>query len=75
MRFAAAICAALLCLCASGVPIGLRTAMWGDDVVSLESFELTFGDHAIVAFDDSDNIDEIVDNFIDYCHADYLKGD
>ena len=56
MRFAAAICAALLCLCASGVPIGLRTAMWGDDVVSLESFELTFGDHAIVAFDDSDNI-------------------
>ena len=56
MRFAAAICAALLCLCASGVPIGLRTAMWGDDVVSLETFELMFGDHAIVAFDDSDNI-------------------
>ena len=25
--------------------------------------------------DDSDNIDEIVDNFIDFCHADYLKGD
>ncbi|MBR6733909.1 MAG: putative Ig domain-containing protein [Kiritimatiellae bacterium] len=56
MRFAAAICAALLCLCASGVPIGLRTAMWGDDVVSLETFELMFGDHTIVAFDDSDNI-------------------
>lgn len=56
MRFAAAICAALLCLCASGVPVGLRTAMWGDDVVSLETFELMFGDHAIVAFDDSDNI-------------------
>ena len=25
--------------------------------------------------DDSENIDEIVDNFIDFCHADYLKGD
>ena len=25
--------------------------------------------------DDSQNIDEIVDNFIDFCHADYLKGD
>ena len=25
--------------------------------------------------DDSDDIEEIVDNFIDYCHADYLKGD
>ena len=25
--------------------------------------------------DDSGNIDEIVDNFIDFCHADYLKGD
>ncbi|WP_407409343.1 ATP-binding cassette domain-containing protein [Methanobrevibacter sp.] len=25
--------------------------------------------------DDSDNINEIVDNFIDFCHADYLKGD
>lgn len=24
--------------------------------------------------DDSENIDEIVDNFIDFCHADYLKG-
>ena len=24
---------------------------------------------------DSENIDEIVDNFIDFCHADYLKGD
>ena len=25
--------------------------------------------------DDSENITEIVDNFIDFCHADYLKGD
>jgi len=25
--------------------------------------------------DDSENIDEIVDNFIDFCHADYLKGE
>ncbi len=25
--------------------------------------------------DDSENIDEIVGNFIDFCHADYLKGD
>ena len=25
--------------------------------------------------DDSENIDEIVDNFIDFSHADYLKGD
>ena len=25
--------------------------------------------------DDSENIEEIVDNFIDFCHADYLKGD
>lgn len=25
--------------------------------------------------DDSENINEIVDNFIDFCHADYLKGD
>ena len=25
--------------------------------------------------DDSENIDEIVANFIDFCHADYLKGD
>ncbi len=25
--------------------------------------------------DDSENIDEIVDNFIDFCHADYLKRD
>ena len=28
--------------------------------------------HIIV---DSENIDEIVDNFIDFCHADYLKGE
>ncbi len=25
--------------------------------------------------DDSENMEEIVDNFIDFCHADYLKGD
>jgi methyl coenzyme M reductase system subunit A2 len=25
--------------------------------------------------DDSENIDEIVDDFIDFCHASYLKGD
>ena len=25
--------------------------------------------------DDSEDIDEIVDNFIDFCHADYLKGE
>ena len=25
--------------------------------------------------DDSDDIDKIVDNFIDFCHADYLKGE
>ena len=25
--------------------------------------------------DDSENIDKIVDNFIDFCNADYLKGD
>ncbi|MBE6500627.1 MAG: ABC transporter ATP-binding protein [Methanobrevibacter thaueri] len=25
--------------------------------------------------DDSENINEIVDNFIDFCHADYLKGE
>ena len=25
--------------------------------------------------DDSEDIDRIVDNFIDFCHADYLKGD
>ena len=25
--------------------------------------------------DDSENIDQIVDNFIDFCHADYLKGE
>ena len=25
--------------------------------------------------DDSENIDEIVDNFIEFCHADYLKGE
>lgn len=25
--------------------------------------------------EDNGNIDEIVDNFIDFCHADYLKGD
>lgn len=25
--------------------------------------------------DDSEDIDQIVDNFIDFCHADYLKGD
>ena len=25
--------------------------------------------------DDSDDIDQIVGNFIDFCHADYLKGD
>ena len=25
--------------------------------------------------DDSEDIDKIVDNFIDFCHADYLKGD
>ena len=24
--------------------------------------------------DDSEDIDQIVDNFIDFCHADYLKG-
>ena len=25
--------------------------------------------------DDSEDIDKIVDNFIDFCHADYLKGE
>ena len=25
--------------------------------------------------DDSEDIDSIVDNFIDFCHADYLKGE
>ena len=25
--------------------------------------------------DDSEDINQIVDNFIDFCHADYLKGD
>ena len=25
--------------------------------------------------DDSEDMDKIVSNFIDFCHADYLKGD
>ena len=25
--------------------------------------------------DDSEDIDQIVNNFIDFCHADYLTGD
>ena len=37
------------------------------------SFEYTMDDGKII--DDSEDIDQIVDNFIDFCHADYLKGD
>ena len=44
-----------------------------DFIKELSNRALFMDDGKII--DDSENIDEIVDNFIDFCHADYLKGD
>ena len=44
-----------------------------DFIKELSNRAIFMDDGKIV--DDSENIDEIVDNFIDFCHADYLKGD
>ena len=44
-----------------------------DFIKELSNRALFMDDGKII--DDSENIDEIVANFIDYCHADYLKGD
>ncbi len=43
-----------------------------DFIKELSNRALFMDDGKII--DDSENIDEIVDNFIDFCHADYLKG-
>ena len=43
-----------------------------DFIKELSNRALLMDDGKIM--DDSDNIDEIVDYFIDYCHASYLKG-
>ena len=42
-----------------------------DFIKELSNRALFMDDGKII--DDSENIDEIVDNFIDFCHADYLK--
>ena len=44
-----------------------------DFIKELSNRALFMDDGKII--DDSENINEIVANFIDYCHADYLKGD
>jgi len=44
-----------------------------DFIKELSNRAIFMDDGKIV--DDSENIDEIVDNFIDFCHADYLKGE
>ncbi|KZX14070.1 methionine import ATP-binding protein MetN [Methanobrevibacter oralis] len=44
-----------------------------DFIKELSNRALFMDDGKII--DDSENIDEIVASFIDYCHADYLKGD
>ena len=44
-----------------------------DFIKELSNRAIFMDDGKIV--DDSENIDEIVDNFIDFCHADYLNGD
>jgi len=44
-----------------------------DFIKELSNRAIFMDDGKIV--DDSEDIDEIVDNFIDFCHADYLKGD
>ena len=44
-----------------------------DFIKELSNRALFMDDGKIV--DDSENIDEIVDNFIEFCHADYLLGD
>ena len=44
-----------------------------DFIKELSNRALFMDDGKII--DDSEDIDEIVDNFIDFCHADYLKGD
>ena len=44
-----------------------------DFIKELSNRALFMDDGKII--DDSENINEIVDNFIDFCHADYLKGD
>lgn len=44
-----------------------------DFIKELSNRALFMDDGKII--DDNENIDEIVASFIDYCHADYLKGD
>ena len=44
-----------------------------DFITELSNRAVFMDDGKII--DDSEDIDEIVDNFIDFCHADYLKGD
>ena len=44
-----------------------------DFIKELSNRALFMDDGKII--DDNDDIDAIVDNFIDFCHADYLKGD
>jgi len=44
-----------------------------DFIKELSNRAIFMDDGKIV--DDSENIDEIVDNFIEFCHADYLKGE
>ena len=44
-----------------------------DFIKELSNRALFMDDGEII--DDSEDIDEIVDNFIDFCHASYLKGD
>ena len=44
-----------------------------DFIKELSNRALFMDDGKII--DDSENMDEIVDNFIDFCHASYLQGD
>ena len=44
-----------------------------DFIKELSNRALFMDDGKIV--DDSENINDIVDNFIEFCHADYLLGD
>ena len=44
-----------------------------DFIKELSNRAIFMDDGKIV--DDSEDINQIVDNFIDFCHADYLKGD
>ena len=45
MKFAIVVAVTFACLCASAMPLGLRTAMWGDDIAVLNV--LLYGEYTV----------------------------